>query len=98
MKDELAKNICRYRKEKGMTQEQLAQRLNLKFQSISKWERAQTLPDISLLPELSQIFGVSIDKLFGYPLYDKQISIYEDEYKIPEYYWGVEPSKMCSKK
>ncbi|HVJ47600.1 methyltransferase domain-containing protein [Desulfitobacterium sp.] len=95
MKDELAKNICRYRKEKGFTQEELAKKLGLTFQAVSKWETAQTLPDITLLPRLSQVFGISVDKLLGYASYDKQITIYEEEYKTPEYYWGVEPSKMC---
>jgi len=95
MKNELAKNICRYRKEKGFTQEELARRLGLTFQAVSKWETAQTLPDISLLPKLSQELEISIDKIFGYISYDKQITIYEAEYKIPEYYWGIEPSNGC---
>lgn len=95
MKKELAKNIYRYRKEKGLTQEELAQKLGLTFQAVSKWETAQTSPDITVLPKLSQILDISIDKLMGYAAHDRQISIYEEEYKIPEYYWGVEPSKMC---
>lgn len=66
MREELAKNICRYRKEKGLTQEELAKKLGLTFQAISKWETAQTLPDITLLPKLSRILEISIDKLMGY--------------------------------
>lgn len=81
MKDELAKNICRYRKEKGFTQEDLAKKLGVTFQAVSKWETAQTLPDITLLPRLSQGLDVNIDKLLGYVSYDKQITIYEEEYK-----------------
>lgn len=95
MRAELAQNICRYRKEKGLTQEELAKKLGVTFQAVSKWETAQSLPDITFLPGLSQIFDISIDKLLGYASYDKPITIYEEEYKIPEYYWGVEPSKMC---
>jgi len=95
MKENLARNISRYRREKGLTQEGLAQKLGITFQAVSKWENAQTLPDISLLPGLSQILEVSVDKLFGFIFQDKQITIYEDEYKVPEYYWGIEPSKMC---
>ena len=71
MKEKLAKNICRYRKEKGFTQEDLAKKLGLSFQAVSKWETAQTLPDITLLPRLSQLFDISIDKLLGYASYDK---------------------------
>lgn len=95
MKDELAKNICRYRKEKGFTQEELARKLGVTFQAVSKWETAQTLPDITLLPGLSKILDITIDKLLGYVSYDKQITIYEEEYKTQEYYWGIVPSKMC---
>lgn len=95
MKGELAKNICRYRKEKELTQEELARKLGVTFQAVSKWETSQTLPDITLLPGLSKILGISIDKLLGYVSYDKQITIYEEEYKTQEYYWGIVPSKMC---
>lgn len=95
MKDELARNICRYRKEKGLTQEELAQMLGLTFQAVSKWETAQTLPDITQLPKLSKILDISVDKLLGYISYEKQITIYEEEYKTPQYYWGIVPSKMC---
>lgn len=95
MKEYLSKNICRYRKEKGYTQEELAGKIGVSFQAVSKWETGQTMPDIALLPQLSKILEVSIDKLLGYPFQDKQVTIYEEEYKINEYYWGVIPSKMC---
>lgn len=95
MKENFAKNISRYRKEKGLTQEGLAQKLGLTFQAVSKWENAQSLPDISLLPSLSKALEVSVDKLLGYTFEDKRVSIYEDLYKDPEYYWGVQPSAMC---
>lgn len=95
MKDKLAKNIYRYRKEKGLTQEELAKKLGLTFQAVSKWENAQTMPDISLLPILSNVLEVSVDKLLGYVSYDKQITFYEEEYKAPEYYWGIEPNSAC---
>ncbi len=48
----------------SMTQEQLAQRLGVSAQAVSKWESGTNMPDIQLLPELSVIFGVSIDSLF----------------------------------
>ena len=57
--------ICFYRKKQGLTQEELAQRLGVTNQSVSKWESAQCCPDISLLPKLADIFGISIDELFG---------------------------------
>ena len=57
--------ICFYRKKQGLTQEDLAQRLGVTNQSVSKWESAQCCPDISLIPKLADIFEISIDELFG---------------------------------
>lgn len=57
--------ICFYRKKQGLTQEELAQRLGVTNQSVSKWESAQCCPDISLIPKLAEIFEISIDELFG---------------------------------
>ena len=57
--------ICFYRKKRCLTQEELAQRLGVTNQSVSKWESAQCCPDISLIPKLADIFDVSIDELFG---------------------------------
>lgn len=95
MKQQLARNISTYRKERGLTQEELAQILGLSFQAVSKWENAQTMPDISLLPELSRTLQVSIDKLLGYASQDKPITIYEEEYKTEHYYWGTAPNSAC---
>ncbi|WP_431087529.1 helix-turn-helix domain-containing protein [Paenibacillus sp. 8b26] len=95
MKEKLARNISIYRKERGLTQEELAQILGLSFQAVSKWENAQTMPDISLLPQLSRTLEVNIDKLLGYISQDRPISIYEKEYQTQEYYWGTEPNKVC---
>ena len=71
MKEKLARNISIYRKEKGLTQEELAKILGLSFQAVSKWENAQTMPDISLLPQLSRTLEVGIDKLLGYISQDR---------------------------
>ena len=57
--------ICFYRKKQGLTQEELAGKLGVTNQSVSKWESAQCCPDISLIPKLADIFDVSIDELFG---------------------------------
>ncbi len=95
MKEQLAKNIYRYRKEKNLTQEKLARLIGVTYQAISKWENAQTMPDMIILPKLSEIFEISIDKLLGYPRNEKSMTIYEEEYKENYYYWGIKPSKMC---
>lgn len=61
----IGRKIAQFRKEKGITQEALAQVLNVTNQAVSKWESEQCSPDIQLLPELAYFFGVSIDELFG---------------------------------
>lgn len=63
MENTLGKRIVNLRKEKNLKQEDLAQMLNISPQAISKWENDLTCPDISILPELSKILGVSIDEL-----------------------------------
>jgi len=54
------------RKQKGMTQEELAQIFGVTNQSVSKWESGTCCPDISLLPDIANFFGVSIDALFAH--------------------------------
>ena len=61
---ELGKKIRQLRFKAGLTQEQLAEKLGIGPQSVSKWENAATMPDITALPLLAEIFGVSIDELF----------------------------------
>lgn len=61
---ELGKKIRQLRFKAGLTQEQLAEKLGIGPQSVSKWENAVAMPDISTLPLLAEIFGVSIDDLF----------------------------------
>ncbi len=59
-------NIYTLRKEKKITQAQLAEKLGVSEQAISKWENNQCAPDVSLFPIIADYFGVSIDRLFGY--------------------------------
>lgn len=62
----LNESIAFLRKQKGLTQEELANALGVTNQAVSKWESAQCCPDILLLPDLAKIFDVSIDELVGY--------------------------------
>lgn len=64
----LGKTIKRLRACKGETQEQLAEKLHISCQAVSKWENNAALPDISLLPQISDHFGISIDELLGHKL------------------------------
>ncbi len=62
---EIGAQIKQLRLQRGVTQETLADKLNVSAQAVSKWERGTAQPDIQLLPALSAYFGVSIDQLFS---------------------------------
>lgn len=61
----LGRKISEYRQNKGMTQEELAGRIGVTPQALSKWERGQSLPDVSLLTDLCQTLGCGADYLLG---------------------------------
>lgn len=61
----IGKRIALLRKEKGLKQEELAEMLGVSGQAVSKWENDQTCPDISLLPQLASILGVTVDELLS---------------------------------
>ncbi|MCM1333838.1 MAG: helix-turn-helix transcriptional regulator [Bacteroides sp.] len=65
MKIMIDKQIALFRKRAGLTQEQLAEKLGVSGQAVSKWESAQCCPDIALLPDLAACFHVSVDELLG---------------------------------
>ena len=62
----LAKNIYLLRKQKGLTQEQLAEIVGVTYQAVSKWENEKSFPELSIIPLLASTFGCSIDTLFSY--------------------------------
>ena len=61
----IGKRIATLRREKNLKQDDLAQMLEVSPQAVSKWENDQTCPDISLLPKLAKILGVSVDELLS---------------------------------
>ena len=61
----IGKRIALLRKEKNLTQEELAQRMGVSPQAVSKWENNQTCPDISALPGLAKLLGVTVDELLS---------------------------------
>lgn len=64
----LNSNIKYYRKQRGLTQEQLAEAMGVSIGAVSKWESGQSNPEISLLAELADFFEISVDVLLGYDL------------------------------
>lgn len=64
-------NLLRLRREKGITQEELAEFVGVTKASVSKWETRQSMPDIMLLPQLAAFFDITIDELLGY---ERQLS------------------------
>ena len=65
MEQTLGKRIMEHRKQLGLTQDQLAEKLGVTAQAVSKWENDQTCPDIASLPKLARILGVSVDELLS---------------------------------
>lgn len=61
----IGENIRNARRRQDLTQEQLAEYLNLSVSAVSQWENGKTMPDIALLPALTQMLGVSADELLG---------------------------------
>ncbi|NLO48672.1 MAG: helix-turn-helix transcriptional regulator [Clostridiales bacterium] len=65
MNTSLGKKISDYRKALGMTQDQLAEKMNVSPQAVSKWENDISCPDIALLPKLAALFGITVDALLS---------------------------------
>ena len=78
----LSENIKKLRREKDLTQETLAEFLGVTFQSVSNWERGESYPDITILPEIAKFFKVSVDELLGI---NKAENEHEINSKIAEY-------------
>lgn len=67
---QFSENLMRLRKEKGLSQEQLGNEINVTRQTISKWELGDTVPDMNKLIELSRLFDISVDELIGNSYYN----------------------------
>ena len=65
MKETFGQRFTRLRKEKGLTQEDIALKVNISTQAVSKWENDISMPDIGILGDLADILAISIDELLG---------------------------------
>lgn len=82
MKITLAENLRKLRRDRNLTQEDIADFLGVSFQAVSKWERDEGFPDISMLPVIANFFGITVDALIGNDISsrDERIKAYCDEY------------------
>lgn len=65
LKENIAKNIASLRKERGMTQAELAEALNYSDKSVSKWERGDGIPDILVIHKIAELFGVTLNDIIS---------------------------------
>lgn len=65
IKSHVAKNLGALRKQRGLTQADLAEKLNYSDKAISRWEKGDTLPDLNVLYEICQFYGITMNELIG---------------------------------
>ena len=71
IKENVSQNLIKYRKAIGITQAELAEKLNYSDKAVSKWERAESVPDIYILHQIAELFGISVDTLISPPKEEK---------------------------
>lgn len=92
MEETLGKRIVAHRKRLGITQDRLAEQLGVTAQAVSKWENDQSCPDITMLPKLAEIFGISVDALLGLaePVHQAEVITESNESgKDPKHNWEL---------
>ena len=67
LKQRIGANIAAFRRQLGMTQAELAEKLNYTDKAVSKWERGESVPDVTTLVQVAELFSVSLDELAGIP-------------------------------
>ncbi|MCH5252276.1 MAG: methyltransferase domain-containing protein [Lachnospiraceae bacterium] len=86
MRQQVHLQLAKLRRQKGITQQELAEIIGTSFQNISKWENGITMPDITILPVLAGYFHISVDELLG--LIPLKNEIYLSEETDTEDFWG----------
>ncbi len=102
MQIEIAQNIRKFRKERGLTQEQLAEALGVTVGAVSKWELGASVPDISLIVELADFYEVSVDVLLGYAWQSgsmgETLERLKEANRIKDYGEGIKEAEKALKK
>lgn len=75
IKKTIANNLAGYRKKAGLTQQQLAEKLNYSDKAVSKWERAEAIPDVVVLKAIADIYGIKVDDFFSEQIAQQPIGI-----------------------
>lgn len=89
----IGKNIARFRKEMGLTQEELGVKLGVTNQAVSKWESEVSMPDIMLLPEIATALHITLNDLYGIENEPEKVLVAADEFpsfcrqKLLEYFY-----------
>lgn len=89
MEQTLGKRIMHCRKKLGLTQEQLAEKLGVTAQAVSKWENDQSCPDIYMLPKLAEMFGVTTDVLLGHSVVHEGEIVNDEKGSGWEFHWDA---------
>ena len=76
----IGKNIAKYRKALGITQEELGVKLGVTNQAVSKWESEVSMPDIMLLPEITKALGITLNDIYGIEKEEKTAPVSADEF------------------
>ncbi|MBO4242001.1 MAG: helix-turn-helix transcriptional regulator [Clostridiales bacterium] len=85
MKNELSTNIRAFRKERGLTQEQIAEVFGVTVGAVHKWEAGLSTPDLSLILEMADFFDTSLDVLIGFEARDNRISVLAERLRKMSY-------------
>lgn len=84
--DKVGKQISLLRNAKGITQNELGERIGVSFQAVSKWERGETLPDIAILPDLANVLETTIDNIL---LSGEHHMVFKGKIKVQDIIEGI---------
>ena len=76
----IGKNIAKYRKARGLTQEELGTKLGVSNQTVSKWESEVSMPDVMRLPEIAKALSISLDVIYGMVKEHERVSVSADDF------------------
>ena len=89
LNQKIAKNLASYRKTAGLTQAELAEKINYSDKSVSKWESGNGVPDLYVMLQLAELYGVTVDELIGKDAETKQKETAQQCKKASAKKWGL---------